>query len=840
IEAGLERIRARTMGMQKSVDLRQVVKVLYSQLKELGFDQGGAAINIMDPDSGDIDSWGEGYDDGYDLPEKYHVPYSELPGLRELIMHWKSGAPYSVVEIAGQEKKSLDNYYFFHTEFTKVPETTKQFMKQREDLVFSMAYMRYGALTWTPSPISEDQAKILQRFAKVFEQSYTRFIDLQKAEAQDREAQIEAALEKVRSRTMAMQHSDELAEAAFVLFQQLQALGIVHERINIGIVKEESNTIDFWITEQGGNQVNTRFSGRIDEPTTLSKMYSGWKKNQKFMVIDQTGDDLENWLRYLKEDIGIPFDPAFLHHRRVQTVGFFSKGMLVVTTPEPLPEENLGLLVKFAGVFDLTYTRFSDLKQAEAQAREAQIEVALERIRTRALAMQSSTELSDVANVLREQMGILGQEDLQASVVHLYSADSPTFDSWYAFRAGDKIIEGQTTFRLENSALAKEFLRLYLDEITDYTIEAKGSELEEWLAEIKRNAPQIAAYWGDLPPEKQFYHFSDFSGGALLMVSHQNLSEETRMLQKRCSLVFELAYKRFLDLEAKERQDMELREEKLRLEKALSELKATQSQLIQSEKMASLGQLTAGIAHEIKNPLNFVNNFSEVSIELIGEIQEERDKIQEERDETLIGEILEDIKSNLRKVHEHGTRADGIVKSMLQHSRSSGNNIESKAFNPIVKEFANLAFHGMRAGKAPINVEIDLQLDPEVGEVKLISDDFSRVILNLCNNAFDAMRDKLLEATTGKLNYSPKLTIFTKRTSETEIQLTIGDNGKGIPEDIMDKILEPFFTTKKGTEGTGLGLSISYDIIKAHGGKLEVRSKLGIGTEFIIQIPTDF
>ncbi|MFC3879821.1 ATP-binding protein [Algoriphagus namhaensis] len=252
------------------------------------------------------------------------------------------------------------------------------------------------------------------------------------------------------------------------------------------------------------------------------------------------------------------------------------------------------------------------------------------------------------------------------------------------------------------------------------------------------------------------------------------------------------------------------------------------------EKLASLGQLTAGIAHEIKNPLNFVNNFSDLSRELIKEVFEELENVDDSDTKEEIIAILNDVKSNLAKVHEHGTRADSIVKSMLQHSRASGNKREEKAFNPLVKEFVNLSFHGMRAGKSPINVEIEFQLDPEVGKISLISEDFSRVILNLSNNAFDAMREKLKSSESGR--YIPKLTVKTSKLKD-KVALSIEDNGPGIPDQIKDKILQPFFTTKKGTEGTGLGLSITHDIVKAHGGELKVESQESTGSAFTIQIP---
>jgi len=270
-------------------------------------------------------------------------------------------------------------------------------------------------------------------------------------------------------------------------------------------------------------------------------------------------------------------------------------------------------------------------------------------------------------------------------------------------------------------------------------------------------------------------------------------------------------------------------------EQRATELRRTQDQLVQQEKLASLGQLTAGIAHEIKNPLNFVTNFSDVSLELIDEALSEvtgdspEVNTQNKKYVSNINDILNDVKVNLRKIHEHGTRADSIVKSMLLHSRGSDGKMEPTNLNALVKEYVNLAFHGMRAGKDPINVDIDLQLDEAVGEISLITEDFSRVILNLCQNAFDAMREKLRRSNVGgqtSAGYLPKLTVRTRGGVDT-VTIETEDNGPGIPEEIKDKILQPFFTTKKGTQGTGLGLSITNDIVKAHGGTLDIHSQPG-------------
>ena len=268
------------------------------------------------------------------------------------------------------------------------------------------------------------------------------------------------------------------------------------------------------------------------------------------------------------------------------------------------------------------------------------------------------------------------------------------------------------------------------------------------------------------------------------------------------------------------------------IQKAYENLKATQEQLIQQEKLASLGQLTAGIAHEIKNPLNFVNNFSELSMEYIEEIFEEMEKLEKTDVTDDIRALLNDVKSNLSKILQHGSRADGIVKSMLMHSRGGKGIMEPTDLNELVKEYVNLAFHGMRANKNPINVDIKLQLDETIPKVKINPEDFSRVILNLCKNAFDAMRDKTYENPNG---YLPKLTVRTKEL-EDKLILEVEDNGPGIAEELKDKLLMPFFTTKKGTEGTGLGLSITHDIVKAHEGTLEIISEVGNFTRFSIML----
>ena len=256
-------------------------------------------------------------------------------------------------------------------------------------------------------------------------------------------------------------------------------------------------------------------------------------------------------------------------------------------------------------------------------------------------------------------------------------------------------------------------------------------------------------------------------------------------------------------------------------------LKSTQSQLLQQEKLASLGALTAGIAHEIKNPLNFVNNFSELSTELV-------DEFIETKDETERQEIGADLKINLQKINEHGKRADSIVKNMLQHSRSGAGEKQLTDINQLCEEYLNLAFHGKRATDAGFNCEMVKNLDNTLPQINCVVQDISRVILNLINNAFDAVRERKIEGKTP--NYKPSVTLTTQQINSS-ISITIKDNGKGIPQYIKEKIFEPFFTTKPAGQGTGLGLSLSYDIVKAHGGEMKVESFENDGAAFIFSLP---
>ena len=280
-------------------------------------------------------------------------------------------------------------------------------------------------------------------------------------------------------------------------------------------------------------------------------------------------------------------------------------------------------------------------------------------------------------------------------------------------------------------------------------------------------------------------------------------------------------------------QKQETDQQKSKVQDALKELQFTQKQLIQSAKMASLGELTAGIAHEIQNPLNFVNNFSEVSVELLNELKEGTANKLTDSERADTDAIINDLADNLKKISDHGKRADSIVKGMLQHSMASTGKKELTDINTLADDYLRLSYHGVRAKDKAFNVKITTDFDESIGKMEVVPQDMGRVLLNLYNNAFYAVNKKSKE---GNSAYKPLVSVTTKRVGN-KLELSVRDNGIGISQNVLDKIFQPFFTTKPAGQGTGLGLSLSYDVIKAYGGEIKADTKEGEFAEFVIQLP---
>jgi two-component system NtrC family sensor kinase len=327
-----------------------------------------------------------------------------------------------------------------------------------------------------------------------------------------------------------------------------------------------------------------------------------------------------------------------------------------------------------------------------------------------------------------------------------------------------------------------------------------------------------------------------------IYIQRQNKKEKALRQKNELEKQILEAKKNSLEQQVAER-TAELTQQKESLEKTILELQTTQTQLVHAEKMASLGELTAGIAHEIQNPLNFVNNFSEMSVELLAELKDLRNKEtkgqRHTKDEDLENELFADITQNLEKISHHGKRASSIVKGMLEHSRASTGVMELTDINALADEYLRLSYHGLKAKNKDFNADFELIADDMLPKIEVIPQDMGRVLLNLINNAFWALNERSKK---GESGYEPKVIVKTSSLSSGEgrgeVCVEIKDNGTGMSDEVKTKIFQPFFTTKPTGQGTGLGLSLAYDIVtKGHGGELRVESTEGEGTEFIIVLP---
>ncbi len=637
----------------------------------------------------------------------------------------------------------------------------------------------------------------------------------------ENEALIEAAFQRVRTKSMAMHRSEQLAGTAKVLFEQFGLLGKIPDRMSIGIINEERKLVELWVTDQSGNQLSHEYFFSIDEPTSMAKIYAAWKKGEPGIVVDLTGQNLHDWLQFVRDEAKLPLDESKIKGRRVQQAAFFSQGFLLLTTHEPVADEIMQLLVRFAGVFDLAYTRFRDLLKAEAQAREAIKASSLDRVRAEIASMRSISDLQRITPLIWHELTVLDIPFIRCGVFIIDEA-----------KANVQIYLSAPN----GQSLATMNLAFNSNELTDHTVDhwRKGIVLRKhwnkndflkWMqAMIDQGQIQNKEmYLGAAnPPESLDLHFIPFRQGMLYVGNTNPFSQNEIDLIKSLADAFSIAYTRYEDFN-------KLEHAKQSIESALTELKATQTQLIQSEKMASLGELTAGIAHEIQNPLNFVNNFSEVNQELIAEIKLAIDN--EKTDEAR--SIADSIEANEQKINHHGKRADAIVKSMLQHSQLNKGEDEPTDINGLAEEYLRFAYHGFRAKDKTFSANLETHFDPEIGNIYVVPKDIGRVLLNLCNNAFYTVSEKKKFIAQG---YVPVVSVTTRKMSD-KIEINIQDNGNGIPQKIIGKIFQPFFTTKPAGQGTGLGLSLSYDIIKSHKGTLIVNTREGEGTEFTIQIP---
>ncbi len=838
IELALERVRARTMAMQHSDELSEASFLLDSQVRALGIETRGCAFNI----------YGENNSTEWFSSEAGTMPVYTTPRENLFLRYYEAGQKGESILIEEFSGIACVAHYEYLCTLPVMGDALKQMIAEGgsfpEKQIDHVTYFKYGYLlfiTLEPVPEAHD---IFIRFAKVFEQTYTRFLDLQKAEAQTREAQINLAVERVRARALAMFKSEEIIEVVAKLKDEIMGLNIPDVISASIFLKEGNDQIRMWdltsmekIDGVYHQHLDITFKLKLDDPHLYVKRV--WENSADYFVDTQDRKGFKRLIAWLhehhKNDIANECE-NFVESSQLKLLYHATKklnsGKLSVDLLNPPPEEMESILTKMGAAFDLAYKRFEDLKNSEAQLREAQIEAGLERVRSRTLAMQTSNELAETAAVLFKQLIALGIAPNRL-YIGIVKDDSGLIEFWVTDEDGSKV-STQFTGNISRSVSIQRMHEGWKQQNKSLTLDLQGKELQDYFHYLSEELH--VPFQGGLSQKRRVQTIAYFSKGFIGMASPDEQPEETTKLLERFASVFNLTFTRFNDLKIAEAHALQAEEdliklqtEKKRAEDALTELKSTQSQLIQSEKMASLGELTAGIAHEIQNPLNFVNNFSEVSNELIDEMNTELDK----------GDIIEakaiaaDVKNNLEKINHHGKRADAIVKGMLQHSRSSTNHKESSDINAIADEYLRLSYHGLRAKDKSFNATMQTNFDTSIGKVNIIPQDVGRVILNLLTNAFYAVNEKKQQQPNG---YEPTVSIETKKINN-KVEIKVSDNGNGIPQKVLDKIFQPFFTTKPTGQGTGLGLSLSYDIIKAHGGELKVETMEKEGSVFIITLP---
>jgi signal transduction histidine kinase len=693
-------------------------------------------------------------------------------------------------------------------------------MRSEKQIFTTSAIGEYGLLmAGCFEPFSDEVNDIIQRFGRVFQQSYTRYQDVQKAEEQAREATIEASLEKVRGKAMGMHDSNDLISTANLLFTELRRLGVDTFRSGVGLLTKENRNVKLYSatsSDEGGTFSVVGWAV-LDHHPVLSKTYDSWINNEDYFPVLK-GEALKSYYEKVVATFNVPVEQSEGYEQHGYFLPF-SEGMFYGWSEKPYTETQVKILHRFRGIVDLTFRRYMELQKSEQNAMEAIRQASLDRVRAEIASMRTTVDLDRITPLIWKELNILGIPFVRCGVFIM-----------------DDIEHQMHTFLSSSDGQAIAAFHLPYDapgNTGDILIHWKNKQMyiRHWderafseLGELLVQQGAISSkevYMNTVPLGGIHLHCLPFLQGMLYVGNTSQLQDSDIHLIQSVADAFSTAYARYEDFN-------KLESAKAQIEKTLTDLKQTQNLLVQSEKMASLGELTAGIAHEIQNPLNFVKNFSEVSNELLEEMKEEIQKGNYEEAQA----ITDNVKQNLEKILHHGNRADGIVKGMLQHSRSSSGVKEPTDINALADEYLRLAYHGFRAKDKAFNASTNSDLDKSIGKITVVPQDIGRVVLNLITNAFYAVTEKQKQT---DAEYQPTVSVSTKRGDDC-VMISVKDNGNGIPEQIRDKIFQPFFTTKPTGQGTGLGLSLSYDIVKAHGGELKVETTPGEGSEFTISI----
>ena len=829
IESALERVRAKAMAMHSSEDVTSATVIMFAELEKLGIKNFRCGINHIKTDRTQ-EVWSvTNSAEGKTIQSVGSFDIDDHPFWKKMYEAWMEKKEFLYDLLTGNEKEK----------YVRILNATPNYLSRPimdfPDVHFSVYFFGEGTVwAMTLQPPSEEDKQIMKRFASVFSLTFRRYHDLLKAEAQAKEAKIEAALERVRSKAMAMHSSQDLADTIGVFYKELQLFSFTPLRCGVGLLNKENKEgeIFTWNTTKQGESLELVGKIKMDGHPVLKKVYSNWLTQTEYHPVLR-GNEIKEYYKTIRPMMAFPD-----YHNDTVQYGyffFFNEGGVYAWTENEMKEDELQIYRRFSSVLSLTYKRYKDIQQAEANAKDAIKQSALDRIRADIASMRTVDDLDRITPLIWNELTIIGIPFIRCGVF-IMDEKQELIHTFLSTPDGKAIAAVHIPY--DTPGKIKRIPENWRQKLT-YTDHWNDPDFIDFAnALLQQHAIESADQYLSGVPHGGFYlHFIPFLQGMLYVGNPTELNGYEINLIQSVADAFSTAYARYEDFN-------KLEAAKKQVDSTLVELQATQKQLIQSEKMASLGELTAGIAHEIQNPLNFVNNFSEVSKELLDEMKEVMDKGDPEEAK----EIMQDVINNLEKIYHHGKRADAIVKGMLQHSRSSSGQKEMTDINALCNEYLRLAYHGLRAKDKSFNAKYETYFDESLPKISVVPQEIGRVILNLINNAFYAVGERSkaggADRSIGTVNerkkinepaYEPTVTVSTKRESG-KVLISVKDNGPGIPESIVNKIFQPFFTTKPTGSGTGLGLSLSYDIIKAHGGEIKVNTKEGKETEFIISL----
>ncbi len=673
-----------------------------------------------------------------------------------------------------------------------------------------------GALYAVLSAPPTDEARdLLRRLSALYDHAYVRAHDLQQADVYARAAQIEASLERVRSRALAMRATGEFDAVVGALFREMDELGVPADRRLVAVVDADGDEAAVWASARGS-----------DEPVVGTLPLGGYALGERLRAAWLDGHDLsyilegrerERWLaRLATATPGLPAPPAAAAREYVHSVASPS-GVFVALADRPFAEDTVQVLHRLARTLHVARTRYQDLLHAEDQAVEAARQASVDRLRAEIASMRTTADLDRVTPLVWHELTTLGIPFVRCGVF-IVEDEGDAVRALLGTPTGEPL--GALVLPVETDPLLGQVVAHWRSQTV--LTETWGAErMATWARTLAERGMAAAT---SARTDALALTLAPFAQGMLYVGSPRPLDAADAQTVQDLADAFAVAYARYDDFQ---RLDAQKRE----LEATLADLRAAQAQLIQSEKLASLGALTAGIAHEIKNPLNFVNNFAVLSRELADEIAAE---IASGGDPELVAELVADLQSNAQRIEHHGRRADSIVRGMMQHARTGEGRRETVRFNALVEEHVALAYHGRRAQTPGFSVTLDTTYADDVGLVEVVPQDLGRVLINLVSNAFDAVATHASEAEGG---YQPTVCVTTRRAADGGVEVLVDDNGTGIPEDVQARIFEPFFTTKPAGQGTGLGLSMSHEIVESHGGRLRVEQSARGGAAFIVWLP---